>query len=122
MRFLVVTPAACIHEHHQPDPKREGEGHTDNQCSDSMPADAFECAKGITASEQQHGKGQDDDDGLMEVGTFHFIKGQPSIIGKIAPEDWTGGIGKGGIKSGASGSGGSSLGTSGRSGSAGGTV
>ena len=96
MRFLVVTPAACIHEHHQPDPQRKGEGHTDNQCSNSMPADAFECAEGIAASEQQHGKGQDDDDGLMEVGTFHFIRGQPSIIGKIAPEDWIGGIGKGG--------------------------
>jgi hypothetical protein len=98
MRVLVVTPAACIHERHQPDPKREGEGHADNQCSDPVPANAFECAEGIPASEQQHGKGQNDDNDLMDVGTFHFIRDQPSIVGKMAPEDWTGGVGMGGIK------------------------
>jgi hypothetical protein len=121
MRFLVVTSAACIHERHQPDSKRKGKRHADDQCSDPMPADALECAEGIAAAEQQHCKGQDDDNDLMDVGPFHFTRGQPSIVGKIAPEEWTGGVGMGGIKSGASGSGGSSLGTTGRSGSAGGT-
>jgi hypothetical protein len=119
MRFLVVTPAACIHERHQADPKRKGERHADNQCYDSMPANAFECAEGIAASKQQHCKGQDDGNGLMDVGTFHFIRDQPHIVGKVAPEEWTGGVGMGGIKSAASGSGGSSLGTSGRAGSRG---
>src|SRR5215212_3681752 len=51
-----------------------------------MPANAFECAEGITASEQQHCKGQNDDNDLMDVGTFHFIEDQPSIAVNSFPK------------------------------------
>jgi hypothetical protein len=63
-----------------------------------MPATCVEWTEGIAASKQQHCRGQDDDIDLMNVGTFHFIRDQPPIVGKIAPEEWTGGVGMGGIK------------------------
>ena len=84
MRFLVVTPVTCVHEHHEADPQRKGECDAQNQCSDSVPANTLECAEGITPSKQQHCKSQNDNNDLKDVGAVHFVSNGPRIISKIA--------------------------------------